>query len=1172
MPSSLNIMASPSSPVQSNAYSRASTPSSPHSAAEDELTPRSKIKALLAANFDDDTDDEQLVSKTRQTGEPPRAQIEEETVASASKEGRKEVDRAEDCEDTRDASRGEISSSTAISKPETVEVVTKDSGDAYERVRRQLLAQKDGNSEQNGVLSGSGVNDEEADNAVLPRGKLARRLHESREIQQSRSLLESSGIQGNESNEEENALMPAEQQSLIQESEMRDDKAKDPAKKTTSLGNFLRRKRKPVPALQDHDMDTDELIAQSPQDVHSASNHQEDSMNEIDAPTAHPDRAAASEPELPTMPSSNARFQALVAKKRAERKARETAEEAKRVKRATLHASSSKTKTSYGKSSDISDMDANSLDGDNDDDQKLLSSSRPTRKASKKAMEEMARETQRISRNMQLTHEAKTRKKITKESLLARFKPKSSNAPTVTEVQATSSSIAGSSMPGSDIEGSREQGTPLTTPERPQGAKPSQQPPVTLVPETSLLRPDDENEELPGIDEILSSQPTKQEQGRLAGYGGEDIRMVGKSKSKGKDPNIYPVQTSGAGLDQGTTKIYPATTVSNAKGKNKDPEYYSTMSQQKKAVFTQRPIKFRLPTNLINPNSYLSDTDSDLEILPSKQKPNHAPKHKISSIFANLPSKSQKENHSASKFRALAQLSSQRKQLQHRKPGKASLTTNELGTMLQRQARHQAARERAERIEELKRKGVVIQTSEERAQDQLAVEDMIERARKEAEALAKKEKEEVKEEKREKGELDGFGDSEDEDEEYVEAGDQGVEEGLDTDEEDEEGDVELSGSEEEDGGEEEGDEEKEEEEIEDEDAEERAAKGANGLVDDIASESDEEEEHEDEVLNETENGFINDDAPDEEEAIVPQLQRRSKTTRVVDDDDEEADNPQATPKPTAVLDSPAAIQNPFGEQNDTGAAPMGLTQAFAATVADSQLATQEDDSLAALGPLTAPDFPDPEVNSIIRDSVARDTQELDIDLHLTQSQILPDSVPLERAVTQPEFSQLPDPSQDEGFEKSSPIIARFAAAPPSTVDTVIVPRKEVSESPTVKRKGRLRRRVQEVAVFSDEEQEEDEDAGNKEEANDDGFAITANAFDALKKGSKKARKREELFNKEKSEAKEMFEEQAAESEDEYAGLGGASDDSEGEVDDEVRRMIDESDVKVNESKMAAFFA
>ena len=78
-------------------------------------------------------------------------------------------------------------------------------------------------------------------------------------------------------------------------------------------------------------------------------------------------------------------------------------------------------------------------------------------------------------------------------------------------------------------------------------------------------------------------------------------------------------------------------------------------------------------------------------------------------------------------------------------------------------------------------------------------------------------------------------------------------------------------------------------------------------------------------------------------------------------------------------------------------------------------------------------------------------------------------------------------------------------------------------------------------------------------------------FLKMKKAAKKQRAVED-FNKKTSMAKGAIMEQAEESEDEYAGLGGASDDDEGEEDQELKDMIDHDDVKVDERQIAAFYA
>lgn len=1046
-------MSSPSPSLRSAAQSRASTPGSSSDVVE-QLTPRSKVKALLAA-VDDNSDtaspqklNEQYVRFNSETLQEPALQPKTKSFS---------VDEANE--------------------------------------------------------------DNDDDEVVVPRGKLARRLHASAATKQPEDALAASE-DGDAYNRVKRLIQRQEEENELQQADVDKELSNEDLEQPKRFGGFLRRKRKSEisadieeshgsipqsPSQKAHSPGEDTQQAKSPQAEGALSGLQA-KAGRVD------DDDDGSEPDLPLNLLKNDRFLALVARKREERKAKEAAEEAKRAKRAVLASSNERAKHN-GMTSNVSEVD--SADEDNEENLKLTQRSRPTRKASKKAMEEMARETQRMSRNMQLAHEARTRKKITKDSLLARFKTKRS--PVVTQVQASSSTV-NSSAPNSDTEAIHDKNTPLTTPEKSQSLKASKRMLTTLVPETSLLQPDGE-EELSTVGDLLNSKTL--------------------DKGKGKDPAYYSSEPALAAVnvtaDQSTTRS-------------------DVVPKGKKAGFTQRPIKLRPPKNPVPPARYLHDSDSDLEVVPSEN-----PLGKTT-IFDQLPAKTAKAEKSLIKLQALAHISLPKKQ--HRKSGQPSMTSIELGSTLQRQARQQAARERSERIEELRKKGVIIQTSEERQLDQLAVEDMLEKARLEAQELAKKEKEEVREEKRANGEEVAFDSSDDED--YEENGEAQAEDDAS---------VELSGSEEErnDEGEEDdvGDEE-EDDEIIDEDEENAVQKRTNGFVDDIASGDEEEDEDEEESEDEDEEVGIPRNDESDEELDIPQVQRRRKATRIVDDEDE--DLPQ---KPTVIAGDSPVVANPFGQQAGAVTAPMGLTQAFAATMADSQLSGgNEEDSLAALGALSAPDFPDVEMDSLVKDSQAQDTMEAEIDLHLTQSQIQPDSVPLERVPVLTQFSQIPDPTQDEGFEQSSPIASRFIAAPPSTVDTVVVQSKPVPEPPIVKRKSRLRKRTEAVAVFSDEEEANKDVAEDAEEraAVDQGFAISADAFDVLKKGSKKAKKREQLYNKTKSEAKGMVEEQAVESEDEYAGLGGASDDSEGEEDEEVRKMIDKGHVDVDERKIAAYYA
>jgi mediator of replication checkpoint protein 1 len=139
-------------------------------------------------------------------------------------------------------------------------------------------------------------------------------------------------------------------------------------------------------------------------------------------------------------------------------------------------------------------------------------------------------------------------------------------------------------------------------------------------------------------------------------------------------------------------------------------------------------------------------------------------------------------------------------------------------------------------------------------------------------------------------------------------------------------------------------------------------------------------------------------------------------------------------------------------------------------------------------------------------------------------------------------------TQDVGFAiPRAPIGKRDM--PQSTGETV------VPETP--EKKGRLRRKASLVAVLSD--------------ADDDDVDVP-DAFDTLFKGAKR-RGNADAYDKKKSAARNLVEEQAEESEDEYKGIGGASDDeSNGEYDEEVAQMIDEGHVEVDEMEIAALHA
>ncbi|KAK5258044.1 hypothetical protein LTR40_008696, partial [Exophiala xenobiotica] len=163
--------------------------------------------------------------------------------------------------------------------------------------------------------------------------------------------------------------------------------------------------------------------------------------------------------------AGKSKFLALVAKHRKERLDREAEEEAKRKSRHENLESLEKKRRQPRGSSPVDGTEEDSDVSGADGAKKLSTQARPTRKASKKAVEEMNRETQRMTRNMQLAHQARTKKKITKDSLLARF-----NFPTVTFAAGVAVNhedehpTADSSSAASDNESFAGHDTPPTSP------------------------------------------------------------------------------------------------------------------------------------------------------------------------------------------------------------------------------------------------------------------------------------------------------------------------------------------------------------------------------------------------------------------------------------------------------------------------------------------------------------------------------------------------------------------------------------------------------------------------------------------------------------------------------------------------------------------------------------
>ncbi|KAL8741313.1 MAG: hypothetical protein Q9190_006066 [Brigantiaea leucoxantha] len=804
-------------------------------------------------------------------------------------------------------------------------------------------------------------------------------------------------------------------------------------------------------------------------------------------------QAYDSDSDMPLDPKANNRLLALVARKRREREEKAAAEEQRKQER---HQQEAKPMKQSGPS--VEALGSSENESGTEGAQRLTQQARPTRKASKKALEEMNRETQRMSRNMQLAHQAKTRKKITKESLFARFNFRTNTPMSAAPIHANSSSAATSSNPASDAEAKNAHNSPPTSPLSPDHDAPKkmQRSPTRAGDQQSVYegQTGTVEKELPDTVELMSELPSKQ----------------GKGKGKGSSNESQP---------------QPINT------------HVGSPRSRREAVAQQR-MKVYLPktTNIARTTE---DSDSDLEIVSAANT-----KASKLDVFDRLPGKKISDGRTLQTLRALAHLTSPSK---NDLKSNSSITLSDMHMLLQKRARQQAAQERAEKVQELRRKGAIIQTSEEREKDQIAVEDLLEKARREAAEVMQKEKAAARKHAKANGETVREDNSSEEDEDY---------EVNDADE----SDVELSGSDEEEVQECAGESNDEDEDEDEEEGGIQLDTHSEHLIDDEASDTLGDKESEDDQIN--------------------NVSRKRRKIHVIDDEDDDEDQKinAKNEQPQIPSETQASTLPPV----DPGlpiavGAPLGLTQAFAATMAESQSEEQEQDSLAFLGPPPEPEFP---IFNMQDSLEAEDSQPMvlnsqnatdvcsqgDIQFDLSQLQSLNREASKDaylQSATQ--LSEMPDPTQDAGFTKSSPIVDRFLSPSHTTQDTIMVPRSVEPESPILKKKGRLQRGKPITAI-----DDSDLDSGEQAHAQ----AKSANAFDVLKTAVQTSTHRNGVFDKKRSEAHEMVEEQAQESEDEYAGLGGASDEESGheEGDEEMKKMIEDGEVDVDERELAAFYA
>lgn len=729
------------------------------------------------------------------------------------------------------------------------------------------------------------------------------------------------------------------------------------------------------------------------------------------------------------------RVRALAARKREEREAKEREEAEKKAER--MQRSSD-----LGMEFGSGEEDVNENENENEAGRKLTQQSRPARKAGKKAVLEMNRETQRISRNMQLTHQAATKKKIPLDSFLARFnQPKSNGASS----EVGNSASARSHPPSSDVD----------------AREPGSTPPTSPPPNLNLE------------DEDPSSKTNPQ-----------DVAAT-------KEPNH--AEDGVAGVEEHRATPAP-------------PQRESKQPPPQEAKVSKRAVRVNLPRDAVA-ETQNHDSDSDLEVITSPSKSRRL------AVFENLSLRNSHQSHSFQRLRTLANLHAP-------SGGHSTMNQADLEATLLRKAREQAAQERDEKIRRMREKGVNVQTAEERARTDNEVEDLMEKARGEADALAKKEKATKKGEDGEDALLD-----DDSDEDY----DGGEEDGNE-------------GEEEEDSEADDNDDEGGNDEAPEEYDENVGVTEETGLIEDHAEEEEEEEAE----------GFGSEaDNSDREQTNASVPHRKGRSKFVVHDDDEDDEH---GPEPAPVMSTPRPQPPDLGKQSGDF---MGLSQAFAATLADNQDDTEQD-SLAKLRQMPGMDLAmsellEPDSQEVIRDS-QEDQQPGSLDLLADYTQagarMAADS-PSGRTFTQ--YSQAPEPTQDAGFVMSPFDLTKRFHEPHSTVDTAPV---NPEDTPLVKRgMRRLRRGQQQTPQQSDGEENEQADPS---------------AFDIMHKATKEP---QAAYDKKKSKAKDVVDEAAQESEDEYAGLGGASDEDSGSEAEYDRDMInDASGEVVDEKQLAAFNA
>jgi mediator of replication checkpoint protein 1 len=799
------------------------------------------------------------------------------------------------------------------------------------------------------------------------------------------------------------------------------------------------------------------------------------------------------------LPGPN-RLAELVAQKRAERLAREN--EKQKAKK------SRKSNGNHESEHASSDLPEEAFEGsqeapaDPNVERILSDAARPTRKASKKAMLEMERETQRLARQQALAHQIKVKKKFSTTDLFARFNFRQ---------QPNQNEKNSSSMPSSDgVEAS------------PSAARPKE--PFSTPP---------------------SSPPTPLDKQRLLVERGALTKMTSIPEDTLAKMKLLREDTLTSFIADGEEEELPemeGIIVSSLRQKDNAKSAVQVSNQEQDSKIARWSKKSA-------PQTYRDEeSDDDLEVLEP------LPKHL--QVFDRIkPSKRQEAHsnaiHTLKHLSHLGQVDAKPNRPTNAKP---SIHPQVLEAQLRKKAREQAFAAQQERIAELKAKGITIQTTEEKEKEAEEFENLLEKARLDAQDIRKAEKA-ARREANGEGTVE-VSDDETEDEDYYDRSD-----------------------------------------AEDGDA------GKNELIDDGADESETNEDAEgiaeegdDDVAESEPEVEAAEDSSVETQDDHHKITRKSRKSHVIEDDDdvdvdEDDNHDELELDEQASSDVIPASANVADEDEDPFAAfgfgaaksdanAMSATQAFNATMQAPSQDTQED-SYNILQHVPPPSsFIAPPSIPVMASQDLEDSQtQLAAGPQVGESQGIelnwetqPPETPGRGLVRkESDFSETPgwEPTQDPGLPspwtggrrgqlERVPTLTSAAENDHETQSTVQL---RISESPApdvVSKRGRLQQRKK-LAPDDSEDEAEPEISTQK---------------DALKE--MKRQHLEDLNANDRTEAraemKRMMDDQAEESEDEYAGLGGDDTEMIAPETAEDQAMIDSSYIDVDEHAIAAHHA